>query len=119
MLGPKRQLTSLGAITIRRPLIMSIRLCATDGLLWVLAVRLNLGSAAQTMSHAAPLVLVAGLVALLTANLIVALRWQIILSAEAPSPRPGAMMKLVLAGLFFNQVLTTGLGGDAVCCVFG
>jgi glycosyltransferase 2 family protein len=34
--------------------------------------------------------------------------------AEAPSPVPGALVKLVLVGLFFNQVLPTGVGGDAV-----
>ena len=66
------------------------------------------------MAHAAPLLLVAALVALLTGNLIVALRWRLILSAEAPSPGPGALVKLVLVGLFFNQVLPTGVGGDAV-----
>ena len=103
-----------GAITIRRSLIMSIRLCATAGLLWVLAVRLDFGRAAQMMAHAAPLLLIAALVALLTGNLIVALRWHLILSAEAPSPGPGALVKLVLVGLFFNQVLPTGVGGDAV-----
>ena len=80
-------------MTIRRSLIMSIRLCATAGLLWVLAVRLDLGRAAQMMAHAAPLLLVAALVALLTGNLIVALRWHLILSAEAPSPGPGALVK--------------------------
>jgi glycosyltransferase 2 family protein len=42
------------------------------------------------------------------------LRWHLILSAEAPSPGPGALVKLVLVGLFFNQVLPTGVGGDAV-----
>ena len=75
---------------------MSIRLCATAGPLWVLAVRLDFGRAAQMMAHAAPLLLVAALVALLTGNLIVALRWHVILSAEAPSPGPGALVKLVL-----------------------
>jgi hypothetical protein len=66
------------------------------------------------MAHAAPLLLVAALVALLTGNLIVALRWHLILSAEAPSPGPCALVKLVLVGLFFNQVLPTGVRGDAV-----
>ena len=56
----------------------------------------------------------ATLVALLTASLFVALRWQVILSAEVPSPGPGTLLKIVLVGLFFNQVLPTGVGGDAV-----
>ena len=77
---------------------MSIRLCATAGLLWVLAVRLDLGRAAQMMADAAPPLVVAALVALLTANLIVALRWHVILSAEAPSPGAGVLVRLVLVG---------------------
>ena len=77
-------------------------------------MRLDLGRAAQMMADAAPPLVVAALVALLTANLIVALRWHVILSAEAPSPGAGTLVKLVLVGLFFNQVLPTGVGGDAV-----
>jgi uncharacterized membrane protein YbhN (UPF0104 family) len=54
------------------------------------------------------------LVVLLTASLAVVLRWHIILSAEAPSPGAGALLKIVWVGLFFNQVLPTGVGGDVV-----
>lgn len=66
------------------------------------------------MGQAAPPLLAAALVALLTASLVVALRWHVILSAEAPSPGPGTLLKIVLVGLFFNQILPTGVGGDAV-----
>jgi len=52
--------------------------------------------------------------ALLAANLIVALRWHLILSAASPSPGPATLLKIVFVGLFFNQVLPTGVGGDAV-----
>jgi glycosyltransferase 2 family protein len=66
------------------------------------------------MTHASLPLLAAALAALLAANVVVALRWQLILSAETPSPGVGALMKIVFVGLFFNQVLPTGVGGDAV-----
>jgi uncharacterized membrane protein YbhN (UPF0104 family) len=99
---------------IRKFLITSLRLLATAGLLWALAARVDLSRAAQIMSHASLPLLTTALVAMLAASLITGLRWHIILSAEAPSPGPGALLKIVLVGLFFNQVLPTGIGGDAV-----
>lgn len=56
---------------------------------------------------------------LLIANLVVEWRWHLILSAEAASPGSARLLKIVFVGLFFNQVLPTGVGGDAVrawCC---
>ena len=66
------------------------------------------------MGQVALPLLAATLVALLMANLVVALRWHLILLTEAPSPGPAVLLKIVLVGLFFNQVLPTGVGGDAV-----
>jgi uncharacterized membrane protein YbhN (UPF0104 family) len=54
------------------------------------------------------------LVTLLAANLFVSLRWHVILSAEVPSPGVGRLLKITFVGLFFNQALPTGIGGDAV-----
>lgn len=54
------------------------------------------------------------LVTLLAANLFVSLRWHVILSAQVPSPGVGRLLKITFVGLFFNQVLPTGIGGDAV-----
>ena len=102
------------AITIRRFLTTSVRLCATAGLLWALATRVDLSRAAQMMGHVALPLLAAALVVLLMTSLIIALRWHAILSAETPSPGPSALLKIVLVGLFFNQLLPTGVGGDAV-----
>ena len=99
---------------IRKFLITSFRLLATGGLLWALAARINLSRAAEIMGHASLPMLVVTLVMMLAASLFGALRWHIILSAEAPSPGPGTLIKIVLVGLFFNQVLPTGVGGDAV-----
>ena len=66
------------------------------------------------MGHASLPLVAATLTALLAANLLVALRWHLILSFASPSPGPVALLKVVFVGLFFNQVLPTGVGGDAV-----
>jgi glycosyltransferase 2 family protein len=91
-----------------------IRLFITAGLLWALAARFDLSQAADTMSRASLPFLAATLAALTAANLIAGLRWHLILSVEAPSPGAGTLLKLVFVGLFFNQLLPTGVGGDAV-----
>jgi glycosyltransferase 2 family protein len=96
---------------------------ATAGLLWALATRIDLGRAAQIMAQATLPLLAGALVALLATSAVVALRWHLILSAEVPSPGPVSLVKIVLVGMFFNQVLPTGVGGDAVrvwrCCKLG
>jgi len=90
------------------------RLLAAGGLLWLLAKHVNFGRAAEIMGHASLPFLAATLIVLLAANVAVASRWHLILSAEGPSPGARRLLKIVLVGLFFNQVLPTGVGGDAV-----
>jgi uncharacterized membrane protein YbhN (UPF0104 family) len=104
----------MGIITIRKILMTTLRLLVTAGLLWALAARFDLGRAAELMGRASLPLIVATLGVLAVANLIVAVRWHLILSAEAPSPGPAILAKIVFVGLFFNQILPTGVGGDAV-----
>src|SRR5262244_1891176 len=66
------------------------------------------------MGQAALPFLAGGLVVLLATSAVVAVRLHLILSTEAASPGPAVLLKIVLVGLFFNQVLPTGVGGDAV-----
>lgn len=91
-----------------------MRLLVTAGLVVLLVSRLDLGRAAELMVRASVPLIGATIVALLAANLAVAVRWHLILSRTAPSPGLRALLKIVLVGLFFNQVLPTGIGGDAV-----
>lgn len=91
-----------------------LRILVTAALIWVLAGRFDLGRAVDLMSHASLPLVAAALAALLTTNLLVALRWQLILSLASPSSGPAALLKIVFVGLFFNQLLPTGVGGDAV-----
>ncbi len=77
-------------------------------------MRFDVGQATELISHANPPLIAATLLVLLIANFVVGWRWQLILSAEAASPGPATLLKIVFVGLFFNQVLPTGVGGDAV-----
>ena len=77
-------------------------------------MRFDLGQAAELIRHANLPLIAATLVVFLIANFVVGWRWQFILSAEVPSPGSATLLKIVFVGLFFNQVLPTGVGGDAV-----
>jgi glycosyltransferase 2 family protein len=103
-----------GSNRIRRILIVSIRLLVTAALVWALAARVDLGRTTEVMSQASALLLAATIVPLAAANVVVALRWHVILSAEAPSPGPRTLLKIVFVGLFFSQMLPSSVGGDAV-----
>jgi glycosyltransferase 2 family protein len=109
-----RRRAGTGVTTIFKILTLCVRLLVSAGLVWLLATRLDLGRAAEIMGHASLPLLAATLAALLAANLVAAFRWHLILSAEAPSPGFATLLKIVLVGLFFNQVLPSGVGGDAV-----
>lgn len=99
---------------IRKVLSTSVRLLVTAVLIAILAQRFDLARAADLMGHVSLSLLAATLTALVAASLLVALRWHLILSLASPSPGPAALLKIVFVGLFFNQVLPTGVGGDAV-----
>jgi uncharacterized membrane protein YbhN (UPF0104 family) len=99
---------------IRSLLIGSARLLVTAGLLWALLSRVDLSHARELVDHVSLPVLAAGATALLATSPFSALRWHIVLAAETRSPGPWILLKIVLVGLFFNQVLPSGVGGDAV-----
>lgn len=101
-------------VNIRRLSFTILRLLVTAGLLWELARRINLSQASKIIGHASPLLLTASLAALVLSFVVNAVRWRVILASEGPSPRLGSLIKLLFVGLFFNQVLPTGIGGDAV-----
>jgi glycosyltransferase 2 family protein len=91
-----------------------VRLLVTAGLLWALLSRIDLSHAQQFVDHFSLPLLAAGATALLATSLFSAVRWHIVLAAETTSPGPWTLLKIVLVGVFFNQVLPSGVGGDAV-----
>ena len=86
----------------------------TAGLLWALLARVDLSHAKELFAHLSLPLLAAGTTALLATSPFSALRWHVVLGAETTSPGPWTLLKIVLVGLFFNQVLPSGVGGDAV-----
>lgn len=91
-----------------------LRLLVTAGLLWALVTKFDLARVEEIVGHASLPLLAAALLALLAVAPATAARWRIILAAGAPPPEIGCLFKLTLVGWFFNQVLPTGVGGDAV-----
>jgi uncharacterized membrane protein YbhN (UPF0104 family) len=86
----------------------------TAGLLWALSTRVDLSHVKEVVHHVSLPLLAAGAAALLATSPFAALRWHIVLGAETTSPGPWTLLKIGLVGLFFNQVLPSGVGGDAV-----
>src|SRR3984893_3175542 len=99
---------------IRKLLIGSARLLVTAGLLWALLARVDLSHAKDPVDPFWLPLLAAGATAFLATSPFNALRWHLVLRAETTSPGPWTLLKIVLVGLFFNQVLPSGVGGDAV-----
>jgi glycosyltransferase 2 family protein len=91
-----------------------MRLLVTAGLLWALLANADVSRANELLDHISLPILAAGVTALLAASPFSALRWHIVLGAETTSPGPWTLLKIVLVGLFFNQALPSGVGGDAV-----
>jgi glycosyltransferase 2 family protein len=99
---------------IRSLLLGSLRLLVTAGLLWALLAHADLSRAKELLAHVSLPLLAAGAIALLATSPLMAVRWHIVLGAETPSPGPWTLLKIVLVGLFFNQALPSGVGGDAI-----
>ena len=86
----------------------------TAGLLWALLSRIDLGHVEEFVDRFSLPLLAGGAMALLATSPFSAVRWHIVLGAETTSPGPWTLLKIVLVGLFFNQALPSGVGGDAV-----
>ena len=91
-----------------------MRLLVTAGLLWALLAHADLSHTKELLAHVSLPMLAAGTIALLATSPFSALRWHIVLASETTSPGPWTLLKIVLVGLFFNQTLPSGVGGDAI-----
>jgi glycosyltransferase 2 family protein len=99
---------------VRRIVAVCVKIAVTVSLLWFLVSRVDLHHIANALTrlNLATLGLAAFVLALtIPAN---AARWHYILSASGYSLGIGRSAKIVLVGLFFNQMLPSGVGGDAV-----
>ena len=91
-----------------------MRLFVTAGLLWILISRIGIGQAAVLVCQLSPVQLILAIIALALSIPVNTLRWRTIVGLESSPPQLFALLKISLVGLFFNQILPTGIGGDAV-----
>jgi len=91
-----------------------LKYAVTLGLLGLLAAKVDLkavGARIELIGFGACAVCVAVTLAL---SVLVGLRWQVILARMQAPIGLAESWRLVMIGLFFNQILPSGLGGDAV-----
>ncbi len=91
----------------------AVRLVVTGGLFAALLSHLDIGRIANIVSNGSPLLFGLTVAILAATNPFNASRWQLIL-ADHQTVRPAILLRLLFVGWFFNQVLPTGIGGDAV-----
>lgn len=96
-----------------RLLLSGGRFAVTAGLLAVLAARVDLRQLGQVAAQGSPGAFLGAVAALAAATPFNALRWHAILETDR-SPGRVTLLKILWLGLFFNQVLPSGVGGDAM-----
>ncbi len=91
-----------------------IKVAISIGLLWFLFARYDIVEAARRLTAIEPVWL--GLVALIYAVMVLlaTIRWQIVLRALAETLALPTAIAMILIGNFFNQILPSNVGGDAV-----
>src|SRR5437868_2988304 len=99
---------------VRLMVVVFVKIYVTVIFLWFVVFCVDLHHIANVLTrlNLATLGLAAFVLALTIP--INAARWHYILSASGYSPGTAKLAKIVLVGLFFNQVLPSGVGGDAV-----
>jgi uncharacterized protein (TIRG00374 family) len=98
---------------MRKFLLIVLKLAISASLLYFATRQLNFGVVAERFSRVAPLWLLAAVVIALLQNLVVAMRWQLILKVCGVALSPITTIRFSLIGAFFGQVLPATVGGDA------
>ncbi len=94
-------------------MLSGVRVVVTAGLLAVLVAKVDRARLGAVLAQATLVPFALAVVALAAATLVNAWRWHAILG-KSVSPGWVRLLKLLWLGLFFNQVLPSGVGGDAV-----
>ena len=93
---------------------LAVQVVGTVVLLGVAVRALDFGAIADTLLDAHPGLAVGGWVLLLAGQLVSALRWRELAARRGVPGSPGWFGRVYLRGCFYNALLPTGLGGDAV-----
>ena len=99
---------------LKRRLFALLKLAVSVGLLALLLGTMDMAAVAAVLGRLPPGAIAAGLVLMLLQITVLGLRWWLVMAAiEVPIPIRKAL-PVTFIGVFFNQVLPTSFGGDAV-----
>ncbi len=102
------------ATSLKQRLFALLKLAVSVGLLALLLRTMDTGAVAAVLGRLPATAIAAGLVLLLVQIAVLGLRWWLVMAAiEAPIPFR-KVLPVTFIGVFFNQVLPTSFGGDAV-----
>lgn len=111
-----RRVHAAGPMTKRSSasIALGLKLVVTTGLLVYLARKVSIGPALAQMATMRPAAAIGAAILVLLQLALGSVRWQLISGLLQAPMHLGRAFKFTLIGQFFNQVLPTALGGDAV-----
>ena len=91
-----------------------IKIAISALLIWWLVSQSNIDRLVENMSSVNPWGLALALLVLVSLSAVQALRWSLVVRAIGKVLHYKDAFKNVLIGIFFNQVLPSSIGGDAI-----
>ncbi|OEJ66632.1 lysylphosphatidylglycerol synthase transmembrane domain-containing protein [Magnetovibrio blakemorei] len=98
----------------KKTLALTLKFLVSIGLIWYLLHNIDLGSAWKRILEANPVDLTAAVLVICVQILISVFRWRAVMVAIKAVLPFWQALRIYLIGLFFNQVLPSSVGGDAV-----
>ncbi len=99
---------------LKQWLFALLKLAVSIGLLVLLLRTMDINAVAAVLGRLPAPAIAAGLVAMLAQIAVLGLRWWLVMAAIEAPIAIGKALPLTFVGVFFNQVLPTSFGGDAV-----
>ena len=99
---------------LRAALLGAARVLITGASFFLLVTRVDFHHAISLLHKMSKVYFISAILVMLVAVMVGTVRWHFILAAQRQSPGVIALLKLAFTGLFFNQFLPSGIGGDAV-----
>ena len=95
-------------------ILFGLKLLITAGLITYLLRKIDIGPVLRQIRTIAPGPALLAVLIMLLQLALVSLRWQLVNQLVDARMRTGQVVRLTLIGQFFNQVLPSAVGGDAV-----
>src|SRR5262249_38708432 len=100
---------------MKKIILTIVQLAVTVGLLvWVYHDPQKLGEMRDALAHARPEWLLAGMLAYFVVEVAAAFRWHVLLKVQGIHLSVPRLSGLFLIGMFYNQFLPGGTGGDII-----